>query len=119
MLLDWEIWLDNHISPIIAKWLKDEFGFEAKSSYTLHLEKLSDYEIYNRAKNKGNVIIISKDSDLDQIISLYGSPPKLIVLQTGNCDNKILYTILRKDLQKAIRFLIDFNKDIIEIFQHE
>ena len=23
---DWEIWLDNHVSPIIAKWLKEKTG---------------------------------------------------------------------------------------------
>ena len=56
---------------------------------------------------------------MNQIVSLYGSPPKLIVLKVSNCDNKILYAILKKDLQKAIRFLLDFNKDIIEIFPHE
>lgn len=65
MLPDWEIWLDNHLSPIIAKWLKDEFGFEVKSSYSLQLERLNDYEIYNKAKDQKNVIIISKDSDLE------------------------------------------------------
>ena len=28
---DYEIWLDNHLSPIIAKWLKDDLGYEVKS----------------------------------------------------------------------------------------
>ena len=43
---DWEIWLDNHISPIIAKWLKDDLDFEVKSSYLLQLDGLKDLEIY-------------------------------------------------------------------------
>lgn len=60
-------------------------------------------------------MIVSKDSDLDEIISLNGSPPKLIILKVGNCDNKILFTILQKNIEKAIRLLFDFNKDIIEI----
>ncbi len=47
---DWEIWLDNHISPIIAKWLKEELKMEVKSSYILQLYELSDYEIYLKAK---------------------------------------------------------------------
>ena len=108
MQLDWEIWLDNHISPIIAKWLKDEFKCEVKSSYTLQMENLNDFEIYTKAGNYGNVIIISKDSDLGEIISLNGSPPKLILLKVGNCDNKILFTILKNNLEKAIRLLFDF-----------
>jgi predicted nuclease of predicted toxin-antitoxin system len=62
---DFEIWLDNHISPIIAKWLREETSYVVKSSYTLKLYDLSDTEIYNKAKLLDNVIIISKDTDLD------------------------------------------------------
>ncbi len=93
---DWEIWLDNHISPIIARWLNEKSGFVVKSSYTLKLYSLSDRQIYLKAKNSGNVILISKDSDLDEIISKSGSPPKLISLKIGNCDNKKLFTILER-----------------------
>ena len=56
---DYKIWLDNHLSPIIAKWLKDDLGIEVKSSYTLKLEGLSDLDIYQKAKNYRNIIIIS------------------------------------------------------------
>lgn len=115
MLPDWEIWLDNHISPIIAKWLKNDLNIEVKSSYSLRLYDLSDVEIYQKAKEYGKIILISKDSDLDQIVSLNGSPPKLIVLKMGNCDNRILFALLQNNLQKSIRLLFDFNKDIIEI----
>lgn len=115
MLPNYEIWLDNHVSPIIAKWLKDDLGIEVKSSYMLKLEALSDLEIYQKAKNYSNIIIVSKDSDLDEIISLYGAPPKLISLKIGNCDNKILFSILKKNLERTIRLLNDFNQDIIEI----
>ena len=112
---DWEIWLDNHISPIVAKWLKDDLGYEVKSSYVLQLSILRDIDIYYKAKEYGKVIIVSKDSDLDEIISLLGSPPKLISLKVGNCDNKILFSILKNNLEKAIRLSFDFNQDIIEI----
>ena len=112
---EWEIWLDNHISPIIAKWLNDKLALNVKSAYTLGLHKLKDFEIYSRAKQTGSVIIISKDSDLDEIITASGSPPKLISLKIGNCDNKMLFSILEQNLNKAIRLLLDFNKDIIEI----
>jgi len=112
---DWEIWLDNHISPAIAKWLKEKTGREVKSSYVLELTNLTDREIYLKAKKAGRIILISKDSDLDEIISKSGSPPKLISLKVPNCDNKILFSILEKNLDKAIRILLDFEKDIIEI----
>jgi predicted nuclease of predicted toxin-antitoxin system len=113
---NFEIWLDNHISPIIAKWIMDETGYIVKSSYTLKLDGLSDLEIYEKAKSSGNVIIISKDTDLDQIISLKGSPPKLLLIKIGNCDNRIVFSFIMDNLKKAIDLLTTFkNKQIIEI----
>ena len=95
-------------SPIIAKWLIEDTGYVVKSSYTLKLYGLSDTEIYNKAKANGNVVIISKDTNLDQIISLKGAPPKLILLRIGNCDNRILFTFLKNNLENAIKLLTTF-----------
>jgi predicted nuclease of predicted toxin-antitoxin system len=81
MLTDWEIWLDN-IAPIVGKWLKDEFNLPVKSAFVLQMKTLSDLEIYNKAKQSGNVIIISKDSDMVELITLFGSSPKLINIKT-------------------------------------
>jgi predicted nuclease of predicted toxin-antitoxin system len=83
---DWELWLDTHISPAIAKWMAEYTGFAVKSSYSLSLHHLTDIEIYNRAKTSGNIIIVSKDTDFAELISRLGSPPKLINLKIGNCD---------------------------------
>ena len=46
---------------------------------------------------------------------MLGSPPKLIGFKVGNCDNKILFSILKNNLEKAIRLSFDFNQDITEI----
>ncbi len=117
MPLDFEIWLDNHISPIIAKWLMEETRYIVKSSYVLKLYGLSDFEIYQKAKaSERLVIIISKDTDLDQIISLKGSPPKLILVRIGNCDNRIIFSFIMENIENAIKLITTFkNKDIIEL----
>jgi predicted nuclease of predicted toxin-antitoxin system len=115
MLPDWEIWLDNHISPIIAKWLKEKFDLNVKSAYILQTRAVSDYELYYKAKEAGNIIIISKDSDIEEIINEHGAPPKLIDLRFGNCDNQVLFAILSKQIEKALRLLTDFNQDIVHI----
>ena len=90
MLPEWEIWLDNNISPIIAKWMSEETGWVVKSSYMLQLHFKTDMQLYEEARKNGNVIIMSKDADLPEIITRLGSPPKLINLKIGNCDNKVL-----------------------------
>ena len=58
--LQWEFWLDCHLSPIIAKWLKEKTGYNFKSAFILNLHGLNDIEIYELAKkNSSNVILIS------------------------------------------------------------
>ena len=117
MLPDWEIWLDVHFSSIIAKWLCDDTGLNVKSSYTLGLNGLSDKEIYLKAKAAGNVILISKNTDFPELISRLGAPPKLIHIKIGNCDNKILFRFIRKEIEQAIKLLTTFRIDIIELEQ--
>ncbi len=51
MQLNWEVWLDAHLSPIIAKWLKDKTGWNVKSAFVLNLYSLDDIQIYEKAKS--------------------------------------------------------------------
>lgn len=115
MQLDWEIWLDSNISPIIAKWMKDETGWNVKSSFILNHSNLSDLEIFKSAKENGKVILISKDTDFPDLISRLGAPPKLVFIQTGNCDNKILWDFLKKNIHTAIEILTTTEVDIIQL----
>lgn len=115
MQSDWEIWLDANISPIIAKWMADHTGLAVKSAYILSLQSLSDQELYMKAKDSGNVIIISKDTDFPELISRQGSPPKLILLKIGNCSNKSLWNFLKQSIPEAISILTVSNIDIVEL----
>lgn len=112
---DFEIWLDTHISSIIAKWLKEDFGYICKSAFILKLYGLNDMEIYRKAKAAGNVIILSKDSDLVQIVQQFGPPPKVISLTIGNSDNRQLYTFLKERIEHAVRLLTQFNISYIRL----
>ncbi len=56
---EWEIWLDCHISPVIAKWINEETGLTAKSAFLLGLHGLLDEEIFLMARQQGNVIPFS------------------------------------------------------------
>src|SRR5215207_5023030 len=115
MQLDWEIWLDCNISPAIAKRLKEKTGWNVKSAYVLELFSLNDPEIYFKARQSGKIILVTKDSDLPEIIQQKGAPPKLIYLKTGNCNNKILWQLLQNEIEFAVRMLTEYNIDIIEI----
>jgi|GEM_PF-1401392 len=114
--LDREIWLDLHISPIIAKWQGEETGLMVKSAFILKHQILDDFTIYNFPKNNPSpVIFISKGLDLPKLVRLNGAPPKLIFLYIGNCDNRIMYQFFLKNIQEAMMQLINDKADIFEL----
>lgn len=111
---DFEIWLDNQLPSIIAKWMQDEFDYTVKSSFALQLEALGDYEIFKRAKaSEKLVIIISKDGDFPKLIEDHGTPPKLIKLDTGNLRNRHLWEKIRNHIPKSVNLLLETTIDII------
>ncbi len=58
-----ELWLDMQLSPALAKWIVNEFGIKAISSYDMFINNEKDEIILLNAKNKANVIILTKDND--------------------------------------------------------
>ncbi len=117
MPLDWEIWLDANLSPILAKWMAESTGYTVRSAYTLAIQTDSDLEVYRKAKEKGKVILISKDSDFPELVNRLGSPPKLINLKIGNCGNKLLWETLKPSLPHLIDLLVSEGFDIVD-FEH-
>lgn len=108
-----ELWLDAHISPLIAKWIHEEFSFECFAIREFKLRDASDITIFNEAKKKGNVIILTKDEDFSDLVNRLKSPPKIIWLTFGNCSNDRMKEILKKDLSNALRVLDE--NDLVEI----
>lgn len=112
---DWEIWLDAHISPAIALWMKEYTGLEVKSAYTLKHHSLSDAELFRRARRQGNVILISKDADFIALIGRYSTPPKLISFLFGNCHNRKVWMIVQPYILEMITLLTLKPIDVIEL----
>lgn len=112
---DSEIWLDTNLSPILAKWIAGHAGKLVKSAYSLNLHGLADIQVYEMAKQQGNVILISKDADFTELISRLGSPPELISIKIGNCDNRSLWNYIKPHITEAINILITTEIDIVEL----
>lgn len=110
-----ELWLDMQLSPALAKWIESEYSIRAISSYSLFSKDEKDEVIFLHAKNKGNVILLSKDYDYVDLLSRFQSPPKLIRLSMGNCPNSQMKIILRKALMPAINELLKTKTTIVEI----
>lgn len=76
---------------------------------------MDDITIYQKAKEQGKVIIISKDTDFPELITRLGAPPKLINLKIGNCGNRTLWDYIKPGIKQAVTVLTSSDTDIVEL----
>ncbi len=64
---------------------------------------------------KNDFVIVSKDSDFLDYVSFNGSPPKVIIIKSGNTSTEYLIELLNHNHQNIADFLNDSSKDILEL----
>ncbi len=93
---------DENLSPR----LRDALGPLYPGSRHVHecgLGASNDSEIWEFAAHEG-FVIVSKDSDFYHRAILYGTPPKVIWLRTGNCGTSAIEEILRESHARLRQF---------------
>jgi len=108
--------VDAHLPKRLSEFLSVH-GIESK--HTLDLPKMnatSDTEIIRFADGE-NRIVISKDSDFLDNYILDGSPKKLLIVSTGNINNRDLIRLFEKNLE-TLKSLFEENS-VIEINEEE
>ena len=108
-----KFWLDAHLSPRIAVWLRSELSVDASTLKELGLRDAEDTEIF-RAARESNAVIITKDVDFVDLQERLGPPPCIIWLTCGNTTNDFLKGILSKHIG-SIRSLFEHGECLIEI----
>jgi predicted nuclease of predicted toxin-antitoxin system len=93
---------DQNISYRIIKIIAEVFP-DAKQVKELGLEGMKDKQLWDYAKNN-NYTIVTFDADFFDLSNLYGFPPKIIWLRTGN-----------KKISELARLLLS-KKEIIKVF---
>lgn len=96
---------DQNISFRIISKLQDVFP-EAKQVRELGLENSTDREIWEYAKSK-NYSIVTFDADFYDMSNLYGHPPRIIWLRTGNRKTSDLAKLLTDRSVIIQEFLTD------------
>jgi predicted nuclease of predicted toxin-antitoxin system len=104
--------IDAQLSPKLAVWITEKFGFESCSAKFLGFETSNDKTIFDFAKSK-NATVITKDDDFVRLSNTYGSPPKVIWLTCGNTSKTRVKEILEIHLLQALELLK--GSDLIEI----
>ena len=81
----------------------------------LKLEMASDREIWEYAKSN-DFIIVTRDSDFHELGILYGAPPKVIWLKTGNQSKASTLRCLLDHKEQIYTALFQDSKNCIEIY---
>lgn len=98
------LWLDAHLSPRVAAWIKDRFHIDAVPLRDVGLREAEDDVIWASAR-EADAIILTKDADFDERVRRLGPPPKIIWLTCGNTSEARLKEILETSMEAALNFL--------------
>jgi len=108
-----KIWVDAQLSPLIAQWLSSTYSVEAIAVRDLRLRDARDRDIFFSAR-EAKAIILTKDSDMADLVTQLGSPPQVLWLTCGNTSNSKLETILTKAWPVAEN-LLKAGEKVVEI----
>lgn len=106
--------LDQNISRKLLKELEDLFP-GSNHIYLLGLDKVSDEEIWNYARDNG-FTIVTQDSDFNERSLVYGYPPKVIWLRAGNVSTQNIKRLLKQHSQDIISFGKDKTLGCLQIY---
>jgi predicted nuclease of predicted toxin-antitoxin system len=104
---------DNNLSPKLLDKLADIFP-ESSHVGRIGLERSLDSEVWNAAR-EGGYILVSKDSDFNELLTTKGFPPKVIWLRLGNCTTAEAAQALRKHSAAILDFDHDDSAGLLEI----
>ncbi|MEK7542396.1 MAG: DUF5615 family PIN-like protein [Patescibacteria group bacterium] len=94
--------LDQNISRKLVKELQEIFP-GSNHVHLLGLQKASDKEVWDYARDKG-FTIVTNDSDFNERSFVYGYPPKVIWLRIGNTSTQNLERLLKQYSQDILLF---------------
>jgi len=104
---------DQNISYRLVSRLKEVYP-NSQHVAAIGLDMASDIDVWTYAKDN-QYVLVSKDSDFNDICTLYDFPPHIIWLRLGNSRVTTVYEALVKHKDK-VNIIVEENKTgIIEI----
>jgi len=98
-------WLDAQLPPSLAAWLASNYDVSAVAVRDLGLRDAEDRAIFDEARARRDVVIVSKDSDFADLVARYGTPPRVLWVTCGNLSNKRLQQVFGTLLPDALKLL--------------
>jgi predicted nuclease of predicted toxin-antitoxin system len=98
------VWIDAHLSPQVATWLRRTFAVNAIAVRDLGFRDASDHAIVAAAR-EAVAVVLTKDRDFVDILEHLGPPPPVLWVTCGNTSNIRLFAILQDAWPKALALL--------------
>jgi predicted nuclease of predicted toxin-antitoxin system len=108
-----EIWIDMNLPATMKNWFSDLSGYPCLHFADLGFEVESDVAVLDRARGMGT-IILTKDRDFADLISVRGAPPQVVWLRIGNATNRRLRLLVSPLVPRIVRF-IESGAHLIEV----
>ena len=106
---------DENISYRIVKKVSLAAPDSLHVSRTGLIAPAKDTDIWNYAK-ANEFVLVSFDEDFQDLSSLYGFPPKVILLRLGNSSTQMISEVLVKKWEEIELFLQSEIAGVLEIF---
>jgi predicted nuclease of predicted toxin-antitoxin system len=106
--------LDENLSRRLVPFLLNDYP-DTTQVALLGMERASDREIWEYAR-ANSFVIVTRDSDYYELSTLYGQPPKVIWLRTGNQVKAATVAALLNHRQTVEKALMIDDKACIEIY---
>lgn len=87
---------DQNLSPRLVGRLADLFP-GSQHVQDVGLDQALDEQVWEHARQHGHTIV-SKDDDFQDISIVSGNPPKVLLLQLGNCSTQQVENSIRSHL---------------------
>jgi predicted nuclease of predicted toxin-antitoxin system len=88
---------DHNLSPRLVLILADLYP-NSQHVFPLQMDRDDDGLIWDYAA-QNDYVIVTRDSDYNDLSLVRGFPPKVIWIRRGNCSTKEIATILRSSTQ--------------------
>ena len=105
---------DQNLSPRLTSFFSKTFAGSMHLK-DIGLDAVPDFIVWEFAKKKG-FIIVTKDNDFNNLVSLFGFPPKVIWIRRGNCSTKDIKELLNSNIEKLTAFINDPTNGILTFY---
>jgi predicted nuclease of predicted toxin-antitoxin system len=99
------LWLDANLDPALAPWLGSRFSVFVDHVRDLALNRLPDNDLFDAARRLKVAVIVSKDSDFVDLVTLRGPPPQIVRMTCGNLSTPAMHVLLGKTSADALVLL--------------